>query len=208
MEMQISQPMMSETIGELAKALCKAQKEMTAALKDSKNPFFKSNYADLKTCVEASREPLANNELAISQTTLPDKDGVICVTTLMHSSGEWIRGSLFLPSKKHDDPQQFGSCMTYARRYGRCAIIEQIQADDDANSARPPQKNVVPIKDNKRLAQEKLYAALKEYTPEGVDGDALAMEIVNVPIKDFGKLTIKQCEAGINIINMRKEEQK
>ena len=37
----------SESIKNLAVALVKAQKEMGGAVKDSKNPFFKSNYADL-----------------------------------------------------------------------------------------------------------------------------------------------------------------
>ena len=36
----------SESINELAKALSAAQGEITGALKDSANPFFKSKYAD------------------------------------------------------------------------------------------------------------------------------------------------------------------
>lgn len=210
MEYQVSQPMMSDTIGELADALSKAQAAMTGALKDSNNPFFKSKYADLKACVEAAKEPLAKNNLAVAQTTIPDKDGVICVSTLMHKSGEWIRGSLFLPSKKQDDPQQFGSALTYARRYGFAAIVGLVQEDDDANAApRPTQQQKAPAKDNKRIAQEKLYEAIKNFCGKNTTIDkwnALAREIVKKEIRDFSKLTIKECEAGINILKHRKEE--
>ena len=37
----------SESISKLLTSLIKAQSEMGNAIKDSKNPFFKSNYADL-----------------------------------------------------------------------------------------------------------------------------------------------------------------
>ena len=58
----------SETINELAAALAKAQGEMRPALKDAENPYFKSNYADLASCWDAVRVPLAKNGLAIVQT--------------------------------------------------------------------------------------------------------------------------------------------
>ena len=37
----------SESIGKISAALVKAQSEMGSAVKDAKNPFFKSSYADL-----------------------------------------------------------------------------------------------------------------------------------------------------------------
>ena len=42
-------------IGELAAALAIAQGEITGALKDSANPFFKSKYADLASHWRTSR---------------------------------------------------------------------------------------------------------------------------------------------------------
>ena len=44
----------SDNIEKLADALSKAQSEMKGAQKKSTNPFFKSSYADLHTCIEAS----------------------------------------------------------------------------------------------------------------------------------------------------------
>jgi len=124
----------SDEIGELAQALCKAQATISGARKDSKNPFFKSNYADLGSVTEAIRESFTANDLAYTQTNIPADNGITVVTTLMHKSGQWSRGFLFLPATKLD-PQQFGSAMTYARRYGLAAIAGVVQEDDDGNAA-------------------------------------------------------------------------
>jgi hypothetical protein len=124
----------SENINELAAALAKAQGEIVGALKDSKNPFFKSNYADLASCWDACRAQLSKNALAVIQTTRCHDGQVYVVTTLTHSSGQWIRGEL--PVKAKDDgPQAQGSGITYARRYALAAIVGLAQIDDDAEAA-------------------------------------------------------------------------
>ena len=124
---------MSATIGSLAAALAKAQGEMSAAQKSSDNTYFKSKYADLSECWESCRGPLSKNGLAVIQTTeIKDGDaiGVVVNTTLAHSSGEWIRGTLFMPLAKKD-PQAVGSAITYGRRYGMSAIVGIVADDDD-----------------------------------------------------------------------------
>ena len=121
-------------IGELAGALAKAQGKITGALKDSANPFFKSKYADLASVWDACREHLSANGLAVIQTTDADEHGITVVTTLAHSSGQWIRGRLTM-HPKDGSPQAYGSCLTYARRYALAAIVGVAQVDDDANAA-------------------------------------------------------------------------
>ena len=124
----------SESIAALAAALSKAQADITGALKDSANPFFKSKYADLASCWDACRKQLAANDLAVIQTTEIGDTGAILVTTLAHSSGEWIRG--YLPILTKDaGPQGQGSGITYARRYALAAIVGLAQIDDDAEAA-------------------------------------------------------------------------
>lgn len=125
----------SETIGELAKALCKVQAGLKPALKDSQNPYFKSSYADLNSVWDACRELLTSNGLAVAQMNLPTENGVIVETMLMHTSGEWVSGELFLPLAKHD-PQGVGSAVTYGRRYGLAAMVGIVaDVDDDGNHA-------------------------------------------------------------------------
>ena len=86
--------MQSETIGALAAALSKAQADITGALKDSSNPFFKSKYADLASCWDACRKQLAANGLSVIQTTQMTEQGLMLVTTLAHASSEWIAGQM------------------------------------------------------------------------------------------------------------------
>ena len=131
----------SAEIGELAAALAKAQGEMRHAAKSSDNPFFRSKYADLAEVWDAVREPLSKNNLCVVQTTDVAEDGkIVVVTTLMHSSGQWIRGRLAMTAVRQakdrgyelaNDPQAIGSCITYARRYGLAAITGLAQDDDD-----------------------------------------------------------------------------
>lgn len=126
--------MQSESIAALAAALSKAQADITGALKDSSNPFFKSKYADLASCWDACRKQLAANGLCVIQTTNTTDAGVVLVTTLAHSSGEWIRGVLPVVTKDNG-PQAQGSGITYARRYALAAIVGLAQIDDDAEAA-------------------------------------------------------------------------
>ena len=126
--------MQSTEIGKLAEALAKAQSQMQAAIKDSSNPFFKSKYADLSSVWNACREPLTRNGLAVIQTT-DGADGVIeLITTLVHTSGQFIRGRLPLRPVK-SDPQGIGSAISYARRYSLSSIVGVIQDDDDGERA-------------------------------------------------------------------------
>jgi hypothetical protein len=130
----------SESVAELAKALVKAQGKMKHAIKDQNNPFFRSKYADLASVVDASRPALVAHGLAVCQYTI----GNTLYTMLLHESGEWIKGSIELKPMRQvkdkgwepsDDPQSYGSCMTYARRYGMAAITGVATEDDDGNAA-------------------------------------------------------------------------
>ena len=125
----------SATVKELATALAIVQGQLTFAKKDSKNPFFKSNYADLESVWDACRDLLSANGLAIMQFPGDYVDGNMTLTTVMtHSSGEWVAQNMSLPVSK-PDAQGAGSAITYMRRYALAAIVGVVQADDDGNSA-------------------------------------------------------------------------
>ncbi len=125
----------SESIKDLATALAKAQSEILGAVKDSKNGFFQSTYADLASVWDAIREPLTKNGLSVTQTTdFIEAAGTCIVTTLLHSSGQWIKGTLPIVAVKQD-PQAIGSAITYSRRYALAAIVGVAQVDDDTEAA-------------------------------------------------------------------------
>jgi len=130
-------PYQSDAICDLAAALAKAQAEMTHASKDAKNPHLKSKYADLSAVIDAARPHLAKNGLSVVQVTETDEAGtVVLMTQLSHASGQWVRG--WYPVKPvKNDPQGFGSALTYARRYSYAAIVGVAASgeDDDGNAA-------------------------------------------------------------------------
>jgi hypothetical protein len=127
----MNQQISSENIGKLAEALAKAQSTMQEAGKDAKNPFFKSNYADLTSVWRACRRSLSENGLSISHTTMLSEGEIILVTTLLHASGEWQRGYYPLMLAKRD-AQSMGSAITYAKRYALAAIVGVcVEGEDD-----------------------------------------------------------------------------
>lgn len=143
----MSETLQSEQINELATALAEAQYSLEGARKDSNNPFFKSKYADLEACVGALRDPLHENGLSYSQTTRVTEQGTVLVTTLMHKSGQWIKGELPLSAKEANNPQAQGSAISYARRYALSAITGLVQVDDDGEAAlgrQPAKKQETP----------------------------------------------------------------
>ena len=116
-------------------ALVKAQKAFGPALKSSTNPHFKSRYADLSACVEAVIDALNDNGIALIQRNIECESGVCVETVFVHESGESLSsGPLHVPAAKQD-PQGYGSALTYARRYSLMAACGIAPEDDDGNAA-------------------------------------------------------------------------
>lgn len=155
-------PINSENINELMSALSKAQGEMSNAIKDNVNPFFKSKYADLSSIWHACREPLSKNGLAVVQTVMKIEGENFLITTLGHASGQWIRSFYPLVAKSQDS-QGIGSATTYSRRYSLAAIVGISPDDDDGEAAmgRKQQSKINP-EDELKLYDEFLTQFLHE----------------------------------------------
>ena len=125
----------SETITKISTALLQAQKSLTFASKNSKNPHFKNTYADLSAVIDAVKPALNEAGIVFLQTPTPSDNGYLFLTTrLIHESGEWIEDTATCPLPKQD-PQGYGSALTYARRYSLMAACGIAPEDDDGNSA-------------------------------------------------------------------------
>jgi len=126
----------SDQINKLAAALSKAQAIIESASKSAKNPFYKSQYADLPAVWESCRKALTDNGLSVTQLTDTSENGIVLESVLMHASGQWI--SCHYPIKPvKDDPQGLGSALTYARRYSLMSLVGIVadNEDDDGNAA-------------------------------------------------------------------------
>jgi len=145
----------------IAKAFIAAQKEMGNAIKDSKNPFFKSAYADLNSVREACLPALNANGIAVLQPIVQIDGKNFVKTLLLHESGESIEGLTEILFAKQNDPQAQGSGITYARRYGLQSLVNIGAEDDDGNKAaekpksepkKEPAKNAFGLSRNGDLA--------------------------------------------------------
>ena len=154
----------SESINELAAALCKAQGDMGGAVKDSSNPFFKSSYADLTSVIKAIKEPFADNGLSYTQFPVTDENGMGVCTRLMHVSGQWLEGQFTLPVVKRD-PQAASSSLTYARRVSLSSIAGIPTADDDAESA------MLRGDDKKVISDDQIISINKLLDETGADSE-------------------------------------
>lgn len=119
----------------IASALVRAQRGFAPALKTSTNPHFRSKYVDLAGCIEAVVDALNGAGIALIQRTSEDNTGVTVETVFVHESGEMMEcGKLHVPASKQD-PQGYGSALTYARRYSLMAAAGIAPEDDDGNAA-------------------------------------------------------------------------
>jgi hypothetical protein len=128
----------------IASAFVKAKREFGPALKDKTNPAFRSKYADLGACLEAVEDALLAQGIALFQETSLDESGVTVETVLLHESGESMRfGKLHVPASKQD-PQGYGSALTYCRRYSLITACGIAPEDDDGQAACKPVQRATP----------------------------------------------------------------
>ncbi len=117
-------------------AILQARGMIGSVTKNAKNPFFKSNYADINNVIE-SISPVCES-LGICFTQCPkvtenNADVLVTRLTLQDNPKEFIESEvrLFLPTA---DMQKLGSAITYARRYALISMFGLETEDDDGQS--------------------------------------------------------------------------
>lgn len=175
----------SDQIEKLAVALAKFHAACPKIIKDTRNDYFKSRYADLGTILGHVNPILASNGLSVVQ--MPSDENKL-ITMLVHESGQWIGSeSVMRPvetvirrdANKNDilgvTPQALGSAITYQRRYAVAAILSLcIDDDDDGNAAsatgrKPNDRNEPANQSNDRSNPELPKSEPKPEPPPKVD---------------------------------------
>jgi len=131
---------------QIISALLKAQSEMGNAKKSATNPFFKSKYSDLNSVREAVMPVLNENGIIVLQPMVTVEGVEYVKTVLLHESGEMIESFTKILCKVQNDPQAYGSGVTYARRYGLQSLVCIGAEDDDAQKAMGTQTQPTPDK--------------------------------------------------------------
>lgn len=130
-------PMCSNEITKLAGAMIRVQQTLPAAPTDRENSLTRSRYATLNSVFKACRDALLSQGIWVTQYPVPaEQNHIGLVTKLVHAeSGQWQSSLMVMPLPKND-PQGYGSAMTYARRYGITALVGiVVENDDDGETA-------------------------------------------------------------------------
>ena len=122
------------------KNLAKVKKEIGTLTKNSKNPFFKSQYLDLNEIIEHVEPLLNDNGILLLQ---PLKDGLVKSQLWDVNEGYLIAESELKIPEHITDPQKIGACITYFRRYTLKSLLGIAEEDDDGNTAAKKLKNKV-----------------------------------------------------------------
>lgn len=195
----------SESVAKIFPALIDAQAEFADLKKDTTNPFFKSHYVELSQVLSSIRSVMHKQGLAVLQFPGHIADSKLAITTrLIHTSGEWIEDEAHVPLQKND-PQGFGSTLTYAKRYSLIAALGLVaDEDDDGNKgthapAKEPTKEpmkasvsqpIAPPKDKMNMQAEVIKAtynapkARSEYEIETLDHERIVV-LIKKPIQEF-----------------------
>ena len=134
----------SESVAAIATALAKAQTELSNPEKamvgtvysvrsDSPQSF---RYASLSSGLDIIRKALGGQQIAIAQTTDIDRaNGMVnLITTLLHTSGEWISSDWpVCRLSETSAPRRMGAALTYARRYALFTMVG-IAGEDDLDA--------------------------------------------------------------------------
>ena len=125
----------SESINELTSALAKAQSEIRNPSKNTKNNFFKNEYADLTSVLGCIRPVASANGLSFIQSVEAYNGNVAVSSQISHVSGQWVKqvASVELPKSSKNPIQDLGSIATYLKRY-QAQSMWAICADEDTDA--------------------------------------------------------------------------
>jgi hypothetical protein len=125
----------SESINELSAALAKAQAEIRNPGKNTKNTFFKNEYADLTSVLSCIRPVASVNGLSFIQAVEAYNGNVAVSSQISHLSGQWIKqvASVELPSSSKNVMADLGSIATYLKRYQAQSMFA-ISSEEDTDA--------------------------------------------------------------------------
>lgn len=124
----------SEHVDKVLPALFALKKKLKPMTKDSKNPFFKSNYLELPDLLD-NLEPLVEEcGLVISQANCHRHGDEYVISRLTHAeSGQFVEAEYKIGFD--NDPQKNGARSTYGRRFSLKGLVGLSERDDDGNFA-------------------------------------------------------------------------
>jgi hypothetical protein len=176
-----------KTTDSLIIALVKAQQEINHVVQDGNNPFFKSDYATLKEVIDSVKKPLNDNGILLQQVS-HDCDNGVCVETVFYGhGGSMSTGRVTIPASKQD-PQAYGSALSYAKRYSllmACGVAT-MKEDDDAEAAMRRNKPATKVVSKKAEEDKKHLYTFQKTGGESVNANTVSeyLDILRANLSD------------------------
>lgn len=111
--------------------LLQVQKEIGIVKKSKKNPYFKSDYMDINSLLDAVKPVLSKYGVILVQPLSPT--GLQTILIDSETGDTLVHSEVSIP--QNPDPQKAGSAITYYRRYALQSILAIEAKDDDGNKA-------------------------------------------------------------------------
>jgi len=166
--------MSEQTGGQIATALAKAQADIKklernreVEVRTRSGGSYKFKYATLDHIIEHIREPLTKNGLWFTQLIETHEGKYRLVTRLLHESGEAIESHTPLLVSGGNN-QEFGSALTYMRRYSLSALLG-LAADDDDDGNHADGNESQPTGQPKKQKPPAQQTAPPQEQPEGYE---------------------------------------
>jgi hypothetical protein len=191
----------SQSVGQITEALSKAQGKIENALKDSKNPFFKSTYADLSSVMAVTRAPLSENGLSFSSSIVEHEGKPYLIATLSHVSGEWFRSYMPLITAKND-MQSLGAAVSYARRFCLASLCHVGVEEDDGQST--VDKNSGEVKPA-LISQDQVKTIISMTKEASMDGDAVSKFLSFMGVSKFMDIKASDFERAVKALHKKIE---
>jgi hypothetical protein len=115
--------------------LIKVQSALESVGKSSLNPHFKNKYANLTDILSVVKPALNNNNFFLTQKVLIKDSNEVLKTEITHKSGQILESEAPLNVADRNNPQKYGSAITYMRRYSLTALLGIEEEDDDGQKA-------------------------------------------------------------------------
>ena len=129
----------------LLKSLVEFNKQVKPIIKGANNPFYKSKYASLDTIQQTIREPLNANGLVVTQSNVLSEGQLLVETRVWHSESGESMGSIFPIIVNKQSAQDYGSAVSYAKRYSLSGLLNLIIEDEDDDGNKASDKGVTII---------------------------------------------------------------
>jgi hypothetical protein len=176
----------------LFQSLRLAQEEITNPKKDTKGHNYQ--YAQLDQVLAIIKPILSRHGLGIMQTPSGKiEEGCLTLkTVIFHESGQHLVEQFQIPIPQgRNITQDFGACLSYARRYSILSLFSLAQEDNDGQGTQPIAPTNKPSSNAKKKAPTNAHAKLME------DAD-----------KRIGNLEIVDWAEGVNFIPHKSSEDK